>query len=239
MPSSHLLPAVRAWQAQEPTPSPLERLATLVRCESGQLRYRSGDSVECWYRIVSGAARKCALTATGSRRIVDFLMPPDFFGFGTQGHHRFGIEVIAGGTLIARYPRRCAERLADSDPLIGRQIREAAFSSINRLQARLVMLGHSHALQRLGAFLLELQERSEHRSSGEITLPMSRYDIADYLAMAVETVSRGLTQLRLAGAIRFDGVHEVCICDPEALRVTNRPRSSLPRARRDCIPGAP
>jgi len=198
-------------------PNALESLAVPARYKHGETVYRCNDPVVYWYRIVEGAARKCALTADGCRHIVDFLLPGDMFGFGAQGVQRFGVEAIAPGTLIVRYPRRNAEQLADSDPLIARAIREAAFDSIARLQRRLVILSRASAIERVGAFLLEMADRGQGAPSHTVSLPMSRYDIADYLGMAVETVSRALTQLRTRRAIALRGVRRVQICDRPAL----------------------
>jgi CRP/FNR family transcriptional regulator, nitrogen fixation regulation protein len=198
-------------------PSALESLAVPARYKHGEAVYRCNDPVVYWYRIVEGAARKCALTADGCRHIVDFLLPGDMFGFGAQGVQRFGVEAITPGTLIVRYPRRNAEQLADSDPRIARTIREAAFDSIARLQRRMVILSRASAIERVGAFLLEMADRGQGAPSHTVSLPMSRYDIADYLGMAVETVSRALTQLRTRRAIALRGVRRVQICDRPAL----------------------
>jgi CRP-like cAMP-binding protein len=197
-------------------PGALERLAIPVRCKVGETVYHCTEATHYWYRIVVGAARKSALTADGCRHIVEFLLPGDFFGFGSGDRHHFSVETLIAGTIIARYPRRDAERLAESDPVVSRHIREVAFASINRLQTRMVTLGRTSALEKVSAFLLEMADRS---STGPLNflLPMSRYDIADYLAIAVETVSRALTELRGRGLISLSGVRQVRICDRQAL----------------------
>jgi CRP-like cAMP-binding protein len=195
----------------------LERLATVARYEIGESIYRYNDPVEHWFRTVTGAARKSTLTGDGRRHIVDFLLPGDVFGFGPSGGRHFCVEAIVPGTLIARYPRRSAEQLADSDPLIARNIREVAFASIARLQRRMVILGRTSALEKVSSFLLEIADRSHTGPTHTVSLPMSRYDIADYLGMAVETVSRTLTQLRSRQTIAFRAVREVRICNRVAL----------------------
>jgi len=195
----------------------MDSLAIATRYANGEAVYRCNDPVEHWYRVEGGAARKSALTADGYRHIVDFLLPGDFFGFGARGVRPFCVEAIIAGTLIVRYPRRSAEQLADSDPRIARAIREAAFDSIARLQRRMVILSRNSAVGRVGAFLLEMADRGHAVSSNTVFLPMSRYDIADYLGMAVETVSRALTELRVRRAIALRGVRRVQICDRTAL----------------------
>jgi CRP/FNR family transcriptional regulator, nitrogen fixation regulation protein len=197
--------------------SAMESLAIPAFYENGEAVYRRHDPVEYWYRIVAGAARKSALTADGDRHIVDFLLPGDLFGFGARGVRPFCVEAIVPRTLIARYPRRDVEELADSDPLIARGIRESAFDSIARLQRRMLILSRTSALERVAAFLLEMADRGHGAPSHIMFLPMSRYDIADYLGMAVETVSRALTELRTRRAIALHGVRRVLICDRPAL----------------------
>jgi CRP/FNR family transcriptional regulator, nitrogen fixation regulation protein len=195
----------------------LERLAILARYGIGESIYRFNDAIEHWFRIVSGAARKSTLTGDGRRHIVDFILPGDLFGFDAAEGRQFGVEAIAPGTLIARYPRRGAEWLADSDPQIARLVREAAFESIARLQRRMVTLGRTSALEKVSAFLLEMADRHHTAATHTVLLPMSRYDIADYLAMAVETVSRALPELRARHTIALGAARQVRICNRAAL----------------------
>lgn len=196
----------------------MEHLATITGYGTGDTVYHIGDQIEFWYRVVAGAARKFALTPDGCRPIVDFLLPGDLFGFGVRSRHCFSVEAIIDGTAIARYPLLDAEQLADAAPEIGRRVRQAAFESLNRMQSRMVLLGRASALERVSVFLLEMADRHSAGSTDVVVLPMSRYDIADYLAMAVETVSRALTQLRRARVISLRDVRDVRICNRHLLR---------------------
>jgi CRP-like cAMP-binding protein len=155
-------------------------------------------------------ARKSTLLIDGRRRIVDFMLPGDFFGFSARDRRLFDVEAVTEGTVIARYPRRQIENLADDNPQLSRQIREVAFESISRLQARVLILARPTAVGKVSAFLLEMAERSG-QDPKIILLPMSRYDIADYLALSVETVSRALTHLRRHGAIAFTDKHRLTV----------------------------
>jgi CRP/FNR family transcriptional regulator, nitrogen fixation regulation protein len=195
----------------------LDRLATLAQYGAGEPVYRCNDPNEHWYHVIRGAARKCALSADGRRHIVDFLLPGDFFGFTYSVVRQFCVEALFHATLIARYPRAAAEHLADSDPQIARMIRELAFSSIARLQRRMVILSGSRALERVSAFLLQMADRDHLTPADTVFLPMSRYDIADYLGLAVETVSRALTELRDRRVIVFTSVRRLRLCDRNAL----------------------
>jgi CRP/FNR family transcriptional regulator, nitrogen fixation regulation protein len=191
----------------------LQQLAVVARYDTDQPIYRYNDPAHYWFRMVAGAARKTALSGDGRRHIVDFLLPGDFFGFCASSGYHFCVEAIVAGSLVARYPRRSAERLADSDPQVARRIRQATFESIARLQRLTSILAGSSALEKVGAFLLDMANRTGVEETRWVCLPMSRYDIADYLAMAVETVSRTLTELRARRAIAYRDARRVQICD--------------------------
>ncbi|MDB5601188.1 MAG: hypothetical protein JWN71_3232 [Xanthobacteraceae bacterium] len=156
--------------------------------------------------------------ADGRRLIIDFLLPGDFFGFGARHEEFFAAEAIAGGTVVARYPRRSLETAADANPRIGREIREITCDAISRSQARLLILGRVTALEKVGAFLIEMADRSFDRTDQTVVLPMSRYDVADYLAVSVETVSRALTDFKKCGAIRCVTTRRIKILDRSALK---------------------
>jgi CRP/FNR family transcriptional regulator, nitrogen fixation regulation protein len=102
------------------------------------------------------------------------------------------------------------------DAEVAHAVRQRAFESISRLQSRMVLVGRTNALEKVSAFLLEMAERTSV-TSDDLVLPMSRYDIADYLAIAVETVSRALTTLKARGAITIAHSRQVRITDRSAL----------------------
>jgi CRP/FNR family nitrogen fixation transcriptional regulator len=217
---------------------PLKVLASITTISSlsrGQEIYGEMQPAEQWYRIISGLARKCAVSISGRRRIVDFLLPGDFFGFTVRRQHAFAVEAVADDTTVARYPRRQIEMIAKSDPELGELLRRVGFEATSRLQARIVILGRVTAPAKVGAFLLEMAGRLSNESDvpvSEVVLPMSRYDIADYLALSVETVSRAMTSLKLTGAITLSDRRRVRIVNRSALdNETNltarRPHNSL------------
>jgi CRP/FNR family nitrogen fixation transcriptional regulator len=211
---------IREWKFVRNLASPLgslEALSSVATFTGGEPVYLSGEPVDFWYRILSGAARQCALSFEGNRQIVDFLRPGDLFGYAVQDMHSFSVEAIIRGTTVARYPRLRAEGVADSDPHVARRIRELAFESVYRGQRRLLIIGRGSALEKVSNFLLEMADRFRAGPVGPVTLPMSRYDIADYLAMAVETVSRALTILRDRGVVQFEGARRMQIRDRCAL----------------------
>jgi CRP-like cAMP-binding protein len=164
----------------------------------------------------------------GRRQIVDLLLPGDPFGFSAFDEYDSTIEAIAAGTVVASYPRRRVETLADSDPQLAREIRQIAFIALSRLQTQLLILGRITALEKVGSFILEMTERLSAGKGNSVALPMSRYDIADYLAVSVETVSRSLTNLKHRGVIKMAGARTVRIVDRNALE-DGEPRDQVGR----------
>jgi CRP/FNR family transcriptional regulator, nitrogen fixation regulation protein len=202
----------------EPHPmKSLDSLAVVMPCHRGQEICGQGRPAEHWYRVLSGAARRYVIRLDGRRQIVDLLLPGDCFGFSAGGEYDLAVEAVAEGTVVAGYPRRRAELLADSDPHLAREIRQAAFEAMSRMQSQLLIVGRITALEKVGSFILEMAERLSCGRNDSIALPISRYDIADYLAVSVETVSRSLTDLKHRGVIALSGTRTVKIVNRHAL----------------------
>jgi CRP-like cAMP-binding protein len=182
----------------------LEAIATTTRYHCGQAIFSQTGQVEYWYRVLSGAAKVAVIQFNGKRQIIDLLLPGDFLAVLTTEEHEFALEAITEGTVIACYPRQQIEELADSDPRIAREVRILAFETVSRLQEQLLILGRTTSTEKVGCFLLKMSERLGHRSD-KVVLPMSRYDIADYLAISVETVCRAMTTLSDRGVIALSG----------------------------------
>ena len=196
----------------------LDALAVVTCYRRGQeIRSREGAAGN-WYRVVAGVAGRCAVRAGGRRQIVDLLLPGDFFLGGTSPADRHcSVEAVVEGTAVACFPRERVERLAASDPDAAHEIRDMASAITGRLEVQILILGRSTATKKIGSFLLKMAERCSEADRDGMVLPMSRYDIADYLALSVETVSRSLTELKQRGAIALVGTRRVRIVDHAAL----------------------
>jgi CRP-like cAMP-binding protein len=198
----------------------LDSLAVISTYGRRQEICGQGNPAENWFCVISGAARRYAIRVDGRRQIIDLLLPGDYFGFTAGKKWDFGVEAISDGTVVASCSRRRAELHADSDPGLARTIREATFGSLSRLQCQLLIVGRITALEKVGSFILEMATRLPHGNRNRFALPVSRYDIADYLAVSVETVSRSLTDLKHRGVIRMSGTRTLEIIDEEALEDT-------------------
>ena len=209
----------------------MESFTKIIRCRRGEEIYRQGDTIEYWYKVVSGVVRTFSVLGNGRRQIVELLLPGDFFGFAGPDVYAFTAEAALQRTGVARYSRHRAEMLADSDPHLGRRIRELAFEAIFRSQMRTLIFGQITATNKVGRFVIELAKRQFGNDADTIDLPVSRYDIADYLGLSVETVCRALTCLQHSGVIAFAGAHRLRIVNHHALGGCDEDEAFWPRTR--------
>jgi CRP/FNR family nitrogen fixation transcriptional regulator len=200
----------------------LDSVATLMSCHRAQEICREGQSAERWFFVISSVVRRCVLRSDGRRQIVGLLLPGDFFGFTANDEYDYTAEAVTEDTLIASYLRRRVEALADSEPTLARDLRRITFEAMSRLQAQLLILGRITALEKVASFILEMDSRMPHDCRGRIALPVSRYDIADYLAVSVETVSRSLTDLQQRGIIKLSGTRTLRIVERGVLESCDR-----------------
>jgi len=198
-------------------PAAMQAFGIVTPCRRGQQIYAREDPVDSWYHVISGLARKSTVFSDGRRRIVDFLVPGDFFGFSARRERDFDVEAVTDGTVVAAFPRRRLEALADTDRDVARLLRDLACETISRLQGRILILGRVTAMKKVGAFLVEMARRSHDATVVDIMLTMSRYDIADYLGLSVETVSRAMTVLQHRRCIELRGNHLIKILRLEEL----------------------
>jgi CRP/FNR family transcriptional regulator, nitrogen fixation regulation protein len=194
----------------------LDSIAKVRRCRIRQELCQQGQAGNIWYLVLSGALSCCIIKSDGRRQIIDLLFPGDFSAF-PGGEYDYTVEAIASGTIVASYPRKRVEIRADSNPEFARDLREVAFAALSRRQEQLLIVGRITVTQKVGAFILAMADRLPQSRANRVTLPLSRYDIADYLAVSAETVSRALSDLKQRGLIRFTGTRDIQIIDREAL----------------------
>ena len=180
--------------------------------------FAEGDPARSWYRLLSGSLRVFRVLRDGRRHISEFVFPGQFFGFESGDLHSQGAEAIEPASIVAYSCERIEQRLAQ-DAGARQAIRTLLMDQLAAAQERIMLLGRLNATGRLAAFLLVMaQRRSKLNPLGYVAeLPMSRLDIADYLGLTVETVSRLFTALRGRGAIRLATANRVEILDPGAL----------------------
>ena len=210
---------VPASAAAQTVDAELQRIGTSVSFRRGKMLVEEGDPAEHLFKVESGALRAVRLLPDGRRYIISFLMAGDYFGLADVERYSNSVEAVSDAR-VTRYSRRSFEAMVGRDAQLGRRFFFVMSKELSAAQDRLVLLGRKSALERLAAFLLVMANaRSGERKMGgrEIELPMSRSDVADYLGLRIETVSRILTVLRKQGVIALPDAHSFILLDRDAL----------------------
>ncbi|WP_333586689.1 helix-turn-helix domain-containing protein [Phenylobacterium sp.] len=159
------------------------------------------EEADLIYLVVSGAVRTTRLLSDGRRQVGAFYYPGDLVGLETGALHRFSAEALSDAALLV--VKRSSLQAFAGDGEIDRAIWEATRRELERAQEHLLVLGRKTACEKVASFLMDLAERDSQAEA--IALPMGRQDMADYLGLTIETVSRMLTQLQGASVVEFDG----------------------------------
>ncbi len=188
-----------------------------TKLNAGSYLYLEGDEVTRLYQIVSGVVRLTRVLEDGRRQVIAFGYPGDIIGFPAKGLHHTDCDALVD-TRLAPIHRRA---LDDSSfaPELHATLMMAALDEISAMQDHFMMLGRKSAAEKVASFLRVLVARfgASDREPPMVDLPMSRSDIADFLGLTTETVSRCFTALRKANIIRLIGANRVEVLDPTAL----------------------
>lgn len=172
------------------------------------------DPAEYIYQVIEGTVRTCKLLSDGRRQIGAFVMAGDYFGMEGRETHCFAAEAINDVT-VHMISRSAAFAAAGRDPDVARALWSITAQSLHACQRHALLLGRKTALEKIGSFLSEMAERQGKDQA--VDLPMSRQDIADYLGLTIETVSRTMTQLECAGTIHLATSRHVLLKRPVEL----------------------
>jgi CRP/FNR family transcriptional regulator, nitrogen fixation regulation protein len=194
----------------------LQPIGVTARVARGRQIFVEGEAAAHWYWLASGAVQVCSFAEHGKRHVAELVLPGDLFGLEACARRGATAEAARDAVVVA-YPRARAEALVDADPRLARAFREVACGRLQHAQACLFRLGKTSALARVASFLLEMGERCRRGADGSVDVPITCDDIADYLGLTSETVSRALTELRRRGAIRLPARQSIHLADRAAL----------------------
>lgn len=179
--------------------------------------FGEGEQAEYLYQVRSGAIRTYKVLNDGRRQVGAFYLPGDVFGIEAGETHSFSAEAIVPSSVNV-VKRSMINSRASGDSTLARQLLELTIDELQRTQAHILLLIKT-ARERVAGFLLEMASRAKSRN--EVDLPMSRQDIADYLGLTIETVSRTLTQLENASTIALPSSRRIVLCNQAALSRLN------------------
>jgi CRP/FNR family nitrogen fixation transcriptional regulator len=199
-----------------------------AKVSSSEFKYRKDTEIfgeaepaEYIYQVIEGAVRTHKLLSDGRRQIGAFHLPSDIFGLENGDFHRFTAEAIVD-TTVRLVKRQSLEREAKNDPAMVRNLLNLTTNNLQYVENHLLLLGRQSATERVGAFLLEMNGRQTMPDF--IALPMTRHDIADYLGLTVETVSRAISAYQRKGFLKVAGPmqRDIIVLNPAGLTELDR-----------------
>jgi CRP/FNR family transcriptional regulator len=191
-------------------------IGSLQRKSAGEIVFAEGEETGSVYEVVRGMLRLYKLLPDGRRQITGFLSAGHLLGLAPEGAYVFTAEAVTDVTLC-RYGRAAFERFIDEVPGFAKKLLAATSHELRLAQEQMLLLGRKTAAEKVATFLLLIAENQEENGQDGTDLLMSRQDIADYLGLTIETVSRTLTKLK----------HDGLIALPTPARVEIRDRSRL------------
>jgi CRP/FNR family nitrogen fixation transcriptional regulator len=183
------------------------------------------EHADHFFRVVSGSVRIVKFMPSGRRQIVAFWLPGDIFGLDASGSHLCSAEAIEDSEILLVNRTFPAGEASAMDGVVN--LWRETISQLQRANNHLLLLGQKNAEERVGTFLLEMDERLS--TGPNIELPMGRQDIADYLGLTVETVSRTLTELERRDLISMPSARRIAVSDRQALLNLSEGLSEYPR----------
>lgn len=198
-----------------------KNLGWTLKLSPGQTLFHEGDPATRVFTLTRGTLKLYKILADGRRYVTGFMHAGDFLGISFNDEHAFSAEAIEEAQLCW-FPRARFDDFVESHAPMERELYRLAAHELAAAQQQLVLLGRKTATERLASFLLLLAERAAcipGHNGRIISLPMSRSDIADYLGLTKETVSRVLSAFRRDRVIRLRAVDEVEIVDQHALEL--------------------
>jgi CRP/FNR family nitrogen fixation transcriptional regulator len=187
----------------------------VVSYASGQEIYGEGERPEYAYRVLSGAVRSFRVLRDGRRQVEAFHLPRQVFSMEMGDTYDCSTEALCETRLLAM-KISTIESMMQTNPGVARGILSWAAESLTQAREQVVLLGRKTATEKVASFVLELDKADPDAES--LTLPMSRYDIADYLGLTIETVSRAFANLQKADAIDMLSARHVVMRDRDGLR---------------------
>jgi CRP/FNR family transcriptional regulator len=180
----------------------LEQLGQRLRYRPNEPVFTQEEVATSCYNLLEGVMRLYKLLPDGRRQIVGFALPGDFLGIAVNDRHGISADAV-GPVVVCRFARKSFLRFVEDRPNVLRRINEFAARDLGEAQDQMVLLGRRSAEEKVATFLVKWRDRlAQTGPATAITpLPMSRLDIADYLGLTIETVSRTFTKLERDGVI--------------------------------------
>ena len=200
--------------------SELRALGKVRELKADEPLFHQGDEANLVYTVAAGSLRLYRLLFDGRRQITGFALPGEFLGISLDDSHDVTAEALEPSRIWC-FPRARFDDFVAGNPILKDSLLEVARQELAAAQQQFIVLGRKTAMERVASFLLYLYARFE-RITGHpmdhVALPMSRADIADYLGLTKETVSRVFGQLRNSRIMRLETLTCIQVLDRHALK---------------------
>lgn len=200
----------------------LARAAHRMTFPAGKLIMEEGEPALYFYNVNSGTVRLFKSLPDGRRQITGFASAGHFIGLASTS-----VNIVAAESIdtvqVCRFSRPSLATMLNEYPALERKLLDIAVHELALSQQHLLLLGRKTALERLATFLLTWWQQRDScggalpHANTKLTLPLSRTDLADYLGLTIETISRSLSTMKKNGLIEIPNIHEIVLLRPQAL----------------------
>ncbi len=214
VPNARYAGSASARRSTGPNLRELAHLGRHVHFAAGETVFAQEEMTTSFYNLVEGIMRLYKLLPDGRRQIIGFALPGDFLGLSASVRHNFSADAI-GPVALCQFSKSAFARFSEDRPDLLRRINELAVRELSQAQDHMVLLGRRSAEEKVATFLIGWRDRLVQATgpSQTVSLPMSRQDIADYLGLTIETVSRTFTKFERDGVIEIMP-GSICLLDP-------------------------
>lgn len=186
----------------------------VLNLKAKEALFCQGDDADFVYEVLDGVLTAYTLLPDGRRQVAGFHYPGDIIGLEHGRTYHCNCDAI-GQARVKSLPRKTLLRIAEGQPKLASKLLEHTTSQLAGMHDHFVLLGRKSAMEKVASFILAVAKRHVADDTCEVRfqLPMTRSDIGDYLGLTIETVSRCITKLKLAGIIELPSPASVRITD--------------------------
>jgi CRP/FNR family transcriptional regulator len=189
---------------------------SVLKKAPGEILFAEGDDSDSVYEVLEGMVRLCKLLPDGRRLITGFQSRGRLLGVAPEGACVYTAEAITN-VKLCRYTRATFDRLIDEVPGFAKRLLAVASDELRAAQDQMLLLGRKSATEKVATFILLMADQQNGDEATVVDVPMTRGDIADYLGLTIETVSRSLTRLKRSELIALPTPSHIEILDRDGL----------------------
>ena len=195
----------------------LEEFSRNVRTrlvKAGQSVYREFEEAKYFFTVVTGEIRLANLLDDGRRQVTAFKSAGDIIGEHQDGYYQSDAEAVCD-TVVCQIPIKALDNFMEEIPAVRSAMMTKIKDEANNLRRLAILLGRKTPVEKIASFLINRAQKDGLSFNGavEINLTMGRSDIADFLGLTIETVSRTITRLKNEGVLEVPNAHSIVIKD--------------------------